>query len=76
MAGLFSLDLSPENGIPFRMTEGEVLAATSSGDPVIGLVPAGAGEVVILADSALLNTRGSQHNTTLWENLAHYAAGR
>ena len=77
MEGVFSLDLSPDNGVPFEMAEGEALALAASSAPVVGLVPAGEGEVVVLADAALLNNNwGSQRNTALWENLARYAAGR
>lgn len=77
MAGVVSLDLSPGNGVPFAMAEGEALALAASGTPVVGLAQAGQGEVVVLADAALLNNEwGSQRNTALWENLARYAAGR
>lgn len=68
-----TLELSPGNGVSFEMDNGTVLA-TALTQPAVALVPHGKGQVLVLADHALLtNDWGSQRNTTLWLNLAKFA---
>jgi len=71
------LQMAGSNGMVFEMQSGSVLAGGPSG-AVIGLAPAGEkGEVIILADVALLNNAwGSSVNTAFWKALASYSLER
>jgi hypothetical protein len=77
MQGVLSLELFEENGIPFTLAEGEVLAQ-ANGEPVVALVDYGdaGGQVLVLADVGILGSKGEPHNLTFWQNLAQYARSR
>jgi hypothetical protein len=72
-----TLELLEENGVPFILTQGQVLAQ-ADGRPVVALVDFGdsGGQVLILADVGMLGSRGEPHNLTFWQNLARYARAR
>jgi hypothetical protein len=75
--GVLSLELFEENGVPFTLAEGEVLAR-AGGEPVVALVDYGdaGGQVLVLADIGILGSSGEPHNLTFWQNLAQYARSR
>jgi hypothetical protein len=71
-AGVSRLRLASGNGVPFSITEGQVLA--TAGGNAMALVSRGGGEVLILADLGILGNSGGQpYNLTFWRNLARYA---
>ena len=74
MAGISTLQLFEENGVPFALAKGQVLAE-ASGEPVVALVDYGnaGGQVLVLADMGIL---GSVDNLTFWQNLAGYTRSR
>jgi hypothetical protein len=74
MQGVPSLELFEDNGIPFTLAKGEVLAQ-AGGEPVVALVDYGdaGGQVLVLADVGILGSMGELHNLTFWQNLAQYA---
>jgi hypothetical protein len=82
MARQSSLTLIPDNGVPFTMQSGQVLAEVD-GTPVAGLVgygPAG-GQVLALADVGILGFAGPDRppprdNFYFLRNLARYARRR
>lgn len=73
LGGVQSLALAGDNGVPFRMAEGEILAGTG-GDLVAALVDHGQGQALVLADVGILGAQwGPPDNLTFWQNLAQYA---
>jgi hypothetical protein len=73
--GVAILELAEANGMPFSLTEGQVLAQ-ADGELAAALVDygQGGGQVLVLADVGLLGTGGDQPlNLTFWQNLARYA---
>jgi hypothetical protein len=65
-----------DNGIPFTIDKGDVLAQMN-GAAVLGLVEHGDGEVVILADVGFFGTDwDGLDNLPFWENLAEHARSR
>jgi hypothetical protein len=63
--------------VPFTMTNGQILAQSTSG-PVMALKPVGArGQVLVIGDLAILGATASDlNNLRFWRNLAGYALGR
>jgi hypothetical protein len=74
-AGLYDLSLLGENGVTFRMDEGQELA-DAWGDPAAALVDHGVGQVLVLADIGILDDTGGQPNLPFWLNLAAYVRSR
>ena len=74
MDGVSFLELFEENGVPFTLAEGQVLAQVG-GEPVVALIDYGnaGGQVLALADMGIL---ASGHNLTFWQNLARHARSR
>jgi hypothetical protein len=73
--GMAVLELAEGNGVPFSLTEGQVLAQ-ADGEVAVALVDygQGGGQILVLADVGLLGTGGDQPlNLTFWQNLARYA---
>jgi hypothetical protein len=81
VAGLTSLELGQDNGVPFDMSqeiEGQVLAWAGSA-PALALVDYGdaGGQVLIMADVGILTAGWTEpHNLPFWKNLAGYARSR
>ncbi len=75
-AGVSSLELAPNNAVPFAAPGAQVLARVS-GLPVVALLqPAGArGQVLVLADLGILGAASEPQNLPFWRNLARYAGG-
>jgi hypothetical protein len=78
---LTALTLIADNGVPFKMENGQALAL--SGDiPVVGLVEHGenGGQVLVLADVGILGFAGAEEpprdNFNFLRDLARYARGR
>lgn len=77
-AGLSELDLAMDNGVPFTVAKGEVLAWVGE-EPAMALVDYGekAGQVLALADVGILGAGpGSTGNLDFWRSLAEYARSR
>jgi hypothetical protein len=75
--GLAQLAMIRGNGVPFTTT-GQVLAAAGT-QAVVTLQPAGAGEVLTVADLGILSDNGSDYmldNLGFFYNLANYARAR
>jgi hypothetical protein len=72
-----ALQMAENNGLLFEMENGQVLAASNAG-AALGLVSLeNGGEVLVLADVALLNnTWGSTTNLPFWKSLASYSLER
>jgi hypothetical protein len=81
VAGMSTLALGEDNGVPFDMSqeiEGQVLA-WADGAPALALVDYGdaGGQVLILADVGILSAGWSEpQNLPFWRNLAGYARSR
>ena len=76
LAGVATLELATNNALPIAAAAGQTLARAAS-QPVMVLVPAAPGEVLVLGDLGLLGTAQAQApNLTFWQNLAHYAVLR
>jgi hypothetical protein len=81
LAGVKSLDLSQDNGVPFDMaasTNSQVLAG-AGGQPAVALLEYGqaGGQVLVLADLGILGSAfGPPHNLPFWQNLAQFARER
>jgi hypothetical protein len=79
--GLRRLELGPNNGVPFDLSEdvkGQVLASADGG-PALVLVQVGeaGGQILALADVALLSAGSTEpQNLPFWQNLARYARSR
>jgi hypothetical protein len=77
LSGVTSLELGPNNGIPFSVSETVTAQelVEAEGQPVVVLVDAGGGgQVLVLADVGMLTTsRGVPPNLTFWRNLARFA---
>jgi hypothetical protein len=73
LVGVPSLTLVRDNGIPFDVTDGQVLAQ-AGGKSVVALVDHGQGQVLVLADLSILGSEwGPPANLQFWRNLAQYA---
>ncbi len=73
--GLDALALAEENGVPFRLAEGLVLARAGL-DAVVALVQVGksGGQLLVLGDVGLLSAgSGEPENLVFWRNLAQFA---
>ncbi len=77
MEGITSVVLLKENGVPFEIAQGEVLASVN-GQPVIAMVEHGEGAVIAMADWGFFTTEygESPRNLRFWKNLGAFAAGR
>jgi hypothetical protein len=81
MEGQSRLTMITNNGVPFTMQTGEVLAE-AEGEPAIGLVDYGdaGGQVLVLADVGMLGFAGlvppERDNLPFLRNLARYARDR
>jgi hypothetical protein len=76
--GVVGLELAKANGLPFSLTEGQVLAQVG-GEVAVGLVDYGeaGGQVLVLADVGMLgNAEGEPANLPFWLNLARFARKR
>jgi hypothetical protein len=72
------LEIAGGNGLPFSLSEGQVLARMD-GEPVVALVDYGTqgGQVLVLADVGILGAVwGEPANLPFWQNLARYARSR
>ncbi len=72
MDGVPRLELAPGNALPLS-GPGVVALARAGGSTVAALVPAGAGEVVVLGDVGILSSAGEASNLRFWTNLARWA---
>jgi hypothetical protein len=73
--GVTVLELAEANGVPFTLTEGQVLAR-ADGELAAALVDygEGGGQVLVLADVGMLGAyKGEPTNLPFWLNLARYA---
>ena len=73
--GIEALELAEDNGVPFSLTEGQVLARVD-GEGAVALVDygEGGGQVLVLADVGMLGADGGEPtNLPFWLNLARYA---
>jgi hypothetical protein len=73
-----SLDLAEDNGVPFSLAKGQVLAQ-AGGELAVALVDYGdaEGQVLVLADAGILGAdKGEPANLPFWLNLARYARTR
>ncbi len=71
--GVNVLELAGGNGVPFSLTDGDVLAR-ADGEAAVALVQYGQGQVLVLADVGILGaTWGPPANVDFWRNLARYA---
>jgi hypothetical protein len=73
--GVTVLELAEANGVPFSLTEGQVLAQ-ADGELAVALVDygQGGGQVLVLADVGILGAyEGEPTNLPFWLNLARYA---
>jgi hypothetical protein len=73
--GVTVLELTEANGMPFTLTEGQVLAR-ADGELAAALVDygEGGGQVLVLADVGMLGAyKGEPTNLPFWLNLARYA---
>ncbi len=71
-----SLQLAEENGVPFTLDAGQVLAQ-ADGEPIVALLDHGNGQVLVLADVGILaSDGGAPDNLSFWLNLADYARSR
>ena len=73
--GVEALELAEANGVPFSLTEGQVLAQ-AEGELAAALVEhgQGGGQVLVLADVGMLgHDEGEPTNLSFWRNLARYA---
>ncbi|NIV40640.1 MAG: M28 family peptidase [Anaerolineae bacterium] len=76
--GVTALELAEANGVPFSLTEGQVLAQVGR-EVAVGLVDYGeaGGQVLVLADVGMLgNAEGEPTNLPFWLNLARFARRR
>jgi hypothetical protein len=74
--GVRSLELSAGNGVPFVVEgDGAQVLARAAATPVVSLLDLGKGQVLVLADVAILTSGGSGEplNLPFWRNLAQYA---
>jgi len=70
------LRLAEENGVPFTLDAGQVLAQ-ADGEPIVALVDYRDGQVLVLADVGILAADGGEPaNLPFWLNLADYARSR
>ncbi|MFB0534152.1 MAG: hypothetical protein ACETWR_04115, partial [Anaerolineae bacterium] len=72
--GTEALDLAEANGVPFSLTEGQMLAQ-ADGELAVALVDygQGGGQVLVLADVGMLGVaEGEPTNLPFWLNLARY----
>ena len=72
------LELAGTNGVPFSLTEGQVLAQ-AGGELAVALVDYGedGGQVLVLSDVGMLGAgEGEPSNLPFWLNLARYARSR
>ncbi len=77
--GLRSLELSAGNGVPFVLLDPDApqVLVEAGGTAVVALLDDGAGQVLVLADVAILTSGyGDPQNLPFWRNLAEYARGR
>ncbi len=76
MAGVTGLQLATNNGVRYTKEDGQDLA-WAGGRAAVSVVPAGDGEVVVLADLGILGSDGGEpRNLRFWRNLAQYARTR
>jgi hypothetical protein len=78
VAGVASLELAEANGVPFSLSQGQVLAR-AGGELAAALVDYGdgGGQVLALADVGTLGAgEGEPGNLPFWLNLARYARSR
>jgi hypothetical protein len=76
MAGVNGLQLATGNGVRYTTDDGQDLAWAGS-RAAVSVVPAGRGEVVVLADLGILGSDGGEpQNLQFWRNLAQYARNR
>jgi hypothetical protein len=76
MAGVTGLQLASNNGVRYTTEDGQDLAWAGS-QRAVSVVPAGLGEVVVLADLGILGSDGGEpQNLQFWRNLAQYARNR
>ena len=76
--GVAVLELAGTNGVPFSLTEGQVLAQ-AGGELAVALVDYGedGGQVLVLSDVGMLGAgEGEPSNLPFWLNLARYARSR
>jgi hypothetical protein len=73
------VEQTPENGVPFKM-EGGLILARQGAHTAIGLLDYGdaGGQVLVLADVGMLGNGGlgTPDNLRFWQNLAQYARSR
>lgn len=75
LEGVEALELTEGNGVPFSLTEGQVLAQ-ADGELAVALVDygGGGGQVLVLADVGMLGASEDEPtNLSFWLNLARYA---
>jgi hypothetical protein len=76
VAGVSSLQLADDNGVRFTAIDAQELAWAGA-HPVMSLVTAGSGEVLVVADLGILGAPGGEApNLDFWRNLAAYAHDR
>lgn len=76
MTGVTGLQLANNNGVRYTTEDGQDLAWAGS-QRAVSVVPAGEGEVVVLADLGILGSDGGEpQNLQFWRNLAQYARSR
>jgi len=76
--GVTHLRLAEDNGVPFSLTEGQVLAQ-AGGELAVALMDYGetGGQVLVLADVGILGAGEEEPaNLAFWLNLAQYARSR
>jgi hypothetical protein len=72
LQGVGNLVMAENNGVPFSISQGQVLA-WAGGEPVIAITQVESGEVIVLADAGLLSTGwGGPINQPFWSALASY----
>ena len=70
------LNMWAENGVPFEIETGEVLA-TAEGRPIIALVDHGLGQVLVVGDIGLLmDYGGDAKNLQFLKNIAQFVSGK
>ena len=76
--GVRNLELSAGNGVPFVVDgDGAQVLAQAVATPVVSLLDFGSGQVLVLADVAILTSAyGEALNLPFWRNLADYARSR
>ena len=79
LAGVDVLEMSDGNSVPFDLEAGAAaqVLAELDGQPIVALLAHGQGQVLALADVAILTSGWSEpRNLAFWQNLARYALER